>query len=77
MDIQMEPTKADLENHKFCAWIKATYGGVKPDPQDYPTMTPNDEKRASVDDEYAAYQYRLALTNKVIRLWREWQSKQA
>jgi hypothetical protein len=77
VDIQLEPMAADLEDSRFYTWIKATYGEVKPDPQDYPTMTPNDEKRASVDGEYAAYQYRLAVTNKLIRLWHEWKRKQS
>jgi hypothetical protein len=77
MDIQLEPTAADLEDPKFYTWIKARYGEVKPDPQDYPTMTPDDEKRASVDEEYAAYQYRLAVANKLNRLWREWKKEQS
>ena len=77
MDIQLEPTAADLENPKFYSWIKATYGEIKPDPQDYPTMTPDDEKRASVDDAYAAYQYKLAVANKLIRIWREWKRDQS
>jgi hypothetical protein len=76
MDIPLEPTAADLEDPKFYTWIKAKYGQVKPDPQDYPTMTPDDEKRASVDAEYAAYQHKLASTNKLIRLWREWKKNQ-
>ena len=72
MDISLEPTSADLGDPRFYEWVNITYGHVKPDPQDYPTMTPNDQQRASVDDEYAAYQYKLAVANKMIRLWREW-----
>jgi len=72
MDIPIEPTAQDLQDPRFYTWVKATYGKVKPDPQDYPTMTPDDDHRASVDAEYAAYQHRLAVANKMVRLWREW-----
>jgi hypothetical protein len=76
MDIPLEPTAKDLEDPKFYTWVRANYGELKPDPQDYPTMTPDEMKWGSVDDGYAAYQYRLAVTNKLIRLWREWKKGQ-
>jgi hypothetical protein len=76
MTNQLEPTEADLENPKFYTWIKAKYGQVQPDAEDYPTVTGEEQQDRLADDQYAAHQYRLATANKLARLWREWNREQ-
>jgi hypothetical protein len=75
MTNQLEPTEADLEDQDFREWVKAKYGAVQPDAEDYPTVT-GEEQGSLADDRYAAHQYRLATANKLVRLWREWQRLQ-
>ena len=69
-----EPTNAkDLDNPTFIAWLKCRLQGgkVEPDDQDYhfPIARPVTNKEASK-------LFRLAQTNKLMRMYGEWKAGQ-
>lgn len=66
-----EPTSIkDLENPKFLQWLKRFGMPLRPDEQDFDWDTRADNSTQQ------ANQYRLAKDNKMLRLYREWESTQ-
>jgi hypothetical protein len=69
-DHSFKPTSMDqLEDPAFLAYVKGRYPDrIKPDPQDF------DQKANPTTDAECAYQYRLAMASKLLRLYGEWKA---